>query len=372
MTVRLVDAGTVPYIRSQTIYHALGYVQKENFPNTMVFVIPESRYMCIGYFQDPHHELDLSYCTLNNLPVIRREIGGGAVYIDQNQLFVQWIFQKGFLPRTVGQWFRWFTTPMVETYKFFGINAYYYPVNDVHVSGKKIVGTGAGTIGNAEIITGNFMFDFDFQTMVKALRLPDERFRSVVKKQLQKYVTTINREIDHIPEIEEIKKVYIYHCEKNLGIKLVEGSFTDEELRTMEELDGKFSSQEWLAHIQNSKQADRLIKIHSGVWIGQTSLSQVNGKISVTICINDNLIEDISIMIDIDSKPIYEVNDFEKALTGIELDEVKLNKAIASYFEKPDADHLVISVDKWVELFMKIRNKQLRAAGNGLLEKQSN
>ncbi len=372
MTVRLIDAGTVPFIRSQTIYHALGYVQKEETPDTIVFATPGSRYMCIGYFQDVNQELDLNYCNSNNLPVIRREIGGGAVYIDQQQLFVQWVFQKGLLPRRVDQWFQLFTKPMIETYKFFGINAYYYPVNDVHVDGKKIVGTGAGTIDNAEVITGNFMFDFDYQTMVKALNLPDDKFRTVVKNQLRKYVTTINEETDDNLDVEEVKKVYINKCEEALGIKLVEGSFTDEELKMMEELDFKFSSPEWLVHIKNSQQTDKLIKIHSGVWIGQTSLSLADGQVRVTICLNDNLIEDIAIMIDTDSRPVHWINEFEKVLLGVELNEEKLNKAIVSYFNTINIDHLVISVDKWINLFMTIRNKQLKAVGNGLLEQQSN
>jgi lipoate-protein ligase A len=328
--------------------------------------------MCIGYFQDAQQELDLSYCTINKLPVIRRQTGGGAVYIDQNQLFVQWIFQKGFLPTRIGQWFKWFTSPMIETFKTFGINAYYYPVNDVHVSGKKIVGTGAGTIGNAEIITGNFMFDFDYQTMVKALRLPDDKFRSIVKKQLHKYITTISREIEHLPEIEAIKKAYIYQCEKNLGIKLVKGNFTDEELRMMKELDSKFSSPVWLAQIQNSNQTDKLIKIHSGVWIGQANLSLADCQINITICINDNYIEEATILIDNDNRYDFQINKFEKALFGIELDEAKLNKVITSYFNKINLDHLIVSVDKWIKLIMRIRSKQLRAAGNGLLEQQSN
>jgi len=51
--------------------------------------------------------------------------------------------------------------PLVLTYRDLGIVATHRPVNDVHVRGKKIDGTGAALIGRAEVLVGSFMFDFD-------------------------------------------------------------------------------------------------------------------------------------------------------------------------------------------------------------------
>ncbi|MCH8231309.1 MAG: lipoate--protein ligase family protein [Bacteroidetes bacterium] len=166
MAVRLIDAGTVSFVRSQTLYHGLSYVQTPDTPDTIVLVTPQSRYMCIGFFQDAALELNLDYCQKNHIPVIRRETGGGTVYIVEGQLFVQWIFQKGVLPARSDHRFQLFIKPLVETYKFFGIDAYYHPVNDVHVDGKKIAGTGAGTIDDAEVVTGNFLFGFYYKQAI--------------------------------------------------------------------------------------------------------------------------------------------------------------------------------------------------------------
>ena len=122
------------------------------------------------------------------------ETGGGAVYIDKGQLFVQWIFQQSSLPRRVDKRFELFVKPLIETYKFFGIDAYYYPINDVHVKGKKIVGTGAGTIGEAQIITGNFLFDFNYQTMLESINLPNQDFHDAVARNLNHYLTNMTKE----------------------------------------------------------------------------------------------------------------------------------------------------------------------------------
>jgi lipoate---protein ligase len=39
------------------------------------------------------------------------------------------------------------------------------PINDVHVNGKKIGGTGAAQMGIAEILVGSLMYTFDKKTM---------------------------------------------------------------------------------------------------------------------------------------------------------------------------------------------------------------
>jgi len=84
--------------RSQTVYHAVGYAMKESTPNTIIMVSPNGPYVSIGYHQDIQKEVDLDYCAQHNLPVYRREVGGGAVFLDNGQLFTQWIFHKEDLP----------------------------------------------------------------------------------------------------------------------------------------------------------------------------------------------------------------------------------------------------------------------------------
>ena len=81
MKIRWIDAGRVSGLRSQSIYHGLGYALNDNSPNTIILSIPENPYMCVGYFQNPKNELDLKYCKENNLPIVRRQTGGGAVQV---------------------------------------------------------------------------------------------------------------------------------------------------------------------------------------------------------------------------------------------------------------------------------------------------
>ena len=102
----------------------------------------------------------MDYCRERGLPVYRREVGGGAVYLDDGQLFTQWVFHAGHLPADLEARFELYVRPLVETYQALGIPAYLRPINDVHVGGKKIGGTGAAQMGDAEVVVGSLMFTF--------------------------------------------------------------------------------------------------------------------------------------------------------------------------------------------------------------------
>src|SRR5512136_2678247 len=98
--IRLLDLGLVPPIRSQTIYHAVAYAMDDasRSPDTIILVAPTDPYVCIGFHQELLKEVDVEYCRAHGLPIVRREVGGGAVYLDRNQVFAQWIFHRDALP----------------------------------------------------------------------------------------------------------------------------------------------------------------------------------------------------------------------------------------------------------------------------------
>ena len=189
--IRLLYMEGVSPLRSQTVYHAVGYAMNENTPNTIIMVSPNAPYVCVGYHQDIQKEVDLDYCSAHNLPVYRREVGGGAVFLDSGQLFTQWIFHKEDLPATLEERFKLYIDPLVATYQELGINANHRPINDVHVEGKKIGGTGAAQMGIAEILVGSLMYTFDKKTMSQVLKVPSEKMRDKIFESLEAYMTTM-------------------------------------------------------------------------------------------------------------------------------------------------------------------------------------
>jgi lipoate-protein ligase A len=354
LAVRLIDVGKVSYLRSQTIYHALAYAKKRGIPDTLVLDTPGSPYVCIGFHGDLKEEVDIDFCNSNGIPVLRRETGGGTVYLDDDQLFIQWIFDPKTLPRKIETRFQLFTKPLVETYKFFGIKASFHPPNDVHVRGRKIVGTGAAAIGGAEVVTGNFLFDFDCDTMAKVLNVPGGHFRERFFESLQKYMTSMKREIGTLPDREEVKAVYIEKCAEVLGRKIERGEFTEEEQQMMEALDKKFVTKEWLYQYQTNNTGRRKVKIHAGVWLYETVYRTEGGVIRMTIRTKNGLIDHLSIDGDLNFQPAKRLRGLENLLRNIALSEKDLKEAVEAFYEMHQIESPGIAVEDWVATILQI------------------
>ncbi|NJN65635.1 MAG: lipoate--protein ligase family protein [Chloroflexaceae bacterium] len=313
--VRVLDLGMVSPLRSQTVYHATGYALREDSPNTIILVSPSSPYVCVGYHQDLEQEVDLEYCRSRGLPVIRREVGGGAVYLDSGQIFAQWVFHPEDLPRTLEERFALYIRPIVETYQSLGVNAYLRPVNDIHVDGKKIGGTGAAQMGMSEVVVGSLMLTFDKVTMAKVLKVSSEKMRDKIFESLEQYMTTLGEQLVQVPDREPLKQRYLEQCRVALGAEIVPGEWTEEEERQAVELDARFTSDEWL--YQNDRIRRAALTIHQGVQLAETALKVPGGLIRVVARIREGHLDDISLSGDFTILPSSAVGDLEQAVRGL-------------------------------------------------------
>ncbi len=206
--MRYINLGTVPAEDSQAVYHALADLMTSDQPITLVTVSPESPYVCVGYHQVAHREVDRPYCDAHDIPVGRRMVGGGAVWLDHDQIFWHLI-----LPRqhaSVDALYRKFVAAPVNAYRKMGIAALHRPVNDIVVGPRKIGGTGASTIGDADLLVGSIMMDFDTQAMARVLNVPSEKFRDKMVSSLTDYMTTVKRELgDGAPSRDEATQLLV-------------------------------------------------------------------------------------------------------------------------------------------------------------------
>jgi lipoate-protein ligase A len=239
--MKLFDLGELPWKQTQLIYHALGTCGEES----IVICTPKEEYACVGFHQDITQELDIEFCKNQDIGVFRREIGGGTVFLDQNQIFYQIIVNRDKAPFDQRVLFKRFLEPVIQTYKELGIKAKYNPVSDLVVNGKKISGNGGGDIGSCKVMTGSILLDFDNNKMCQLLNLPSEKFRRDVCLAMKNNLTTIKNELGYIPEVQEIKSTLISNCERMFGT--LEISEIDSTINKMiDELDKKFSDDFWL------------------------------------------------------------------------------------------------------------------------------
>ena len=313
--IRLLDLELVPPVRSQTVYHAVAHAMSEATPDTIILVSPARPYVCIGYHQDPEKEVDLAYCAAHDLPVYRREVGGGAVYLDAGQVFLQWIFHAGHVPPSLEERFELFIRPLVATYQALGIPAYHRPVNDVHVYGKKIGGTGAAQMGNAEVLVGSLMFTFDKATMARVLKVASEKMRDKVFESLEQYMTTMSEQLGRVPDRQAVLNEYIVQCAAALDAEILPGRLTSAEDALAADLDARFASDDWLYLGGRSQRSG--VKIHEDVWVGEGMVKAPGGLIRATVRVRDGRIDDLALSGDFTALPASGVAALEDALNGV-------------------------------------------------------
>jgi lipoate-protein ligase A len=361
MHIRWINAGRVNHYRSQSIYHGLAYALSPETPITVVVSIPADPYICIGYFQDAAKEVDLEFCRQNKLPVIRRETGGGTVYIDSGQIFIQWICQPGFLPRKVEQRFQLFNKALIETYSFFGIAAYHYPVNDVHVDGKKIVGTGAATIGDAEVVTGNFLFDFNVGVMSQSLNITNDELRTAIHSSMENYITWMNRELKSPPTYEELIDQYKIQCERILSATIQEGFFSQKELELINQWENKVQQYDWLHSVKSTKSKNRLVKIHAGVWVGLMVHEQADLLVQVFSQMRNGVLDKLKFYLSV--TPSWDVEKLEQSLISSVLEMNIIKSRVEQFFLSIKASERLITIEDWTEAIMKIKKEVQKVSG---------
>ncbi|MBI4317497.1 MAG: lipoate--protein ligase family protein [Chloroflexi bacterium] len=350
MMIRLLDLGTVPYLRSQTIFHGVAYAMGEDSPDTITLMSPREPYVCIGFHQELEKEIDVDYCGEQDIPTMRREIGGGAVYLDDGQVFYHWIFHPERLPRQVEEVFRLYCQSLVQTYRAIGIDAEHRPVNDILVRGRKIGGTGAASIGEATVLAGSLMFDFNFELMARVLKVPSEKFRDKVYQSLQEYMTTIKRELGKDVDRQAVKDMLIQQCRQTLGVEIEPGELTDGERRMVEELGERFGSSEWLHQKGGLRQEG--VKIREGVRVVEADHKAKGGLIRVTARVHEGHIDDLSLSGDFFFHPSHLLTSLEQALRGERLEETTLSRKIANFYAGFGIQSPGVGVEDWVTALM--------------------
>jgi len=328
--VKLYNLGHVPWMTSQLSYHALAQLGWQG----MFLVAPSSPYVCIGYHQDLDQDVDVDYCEAQNIPIFRREVGGGAVYLDGSQLFYQLILRPGDpgVPADKSALYRKFLEPVAATYRDLGVEAVYRPVNDVvTAAGRKISGTGVGEIGDSIVLVGNIILDFDYRAMARVLRVPDEKYRDKVYKTMRDNLSTLKEALGEIPSLEEIVAALKENFQKILGPFEETTSLEPELLAEMERLEPHFSSESWLRR-GGRRLGGPQVKIATGVMVKQKVHKASGGLIRGTVALKGGKLASASFSGDFFFYPKEKLEELEGALTDVPLHEVEA--VIESFYDR--------------------------------------
>ena len=118
--LRVLDFGRVSALRSQTLWHALAYGVSRGGPPTLSFMRPSRPYVGVGYHRRLE-EADLDACRDAGLPVFRRMVGGGVVYLDEHQQFFQICLPAAAVSRNRERALRELLSPAVTAFRAAGV-----------------------------------------------------------------------------------------------------------------------------------------------------------------------------------------------------------------------------------------------------------
>ena len=347
--MELYNLGKIPWEETQLIYHALALLGRE----ALCLVSPSTPYVCIGYHQDVQQEVDLEFCRRNHIPVFRREVGGGAVFLDGNQLFFHLVLNRNnpLAPERIDAFYRKFLNPIIEVHHKIGIEVSYKPVNDLVVRGRKISGTGAGEIGDSIVFVGNLILDFDYETMARVLNIPDEKFRDKVKKTIRENLSTIRRELggDRAARWDEstLNKMMADEFAGLLG-PLTDCRKDRRLVEKMQALKSTMMQDDWL-YRKGKRVQGRIVKVRSGLELVQRMYKATGGLIRAEFTVKDGRFDEVAVSGDYFCFPNNTVSRLARAIEGTSIK--LIGQAITDFYEQGSFELPGIGVDDWIKVF---------------------
>ena len=182
------DSHTDPYFNIAADEYALKYLEDDCF---MLWRNEPS--IIVGKHQNTLAEINVDYVMKNNIKVVRRISGGGAVFHDLGNL--NFTFVKNAGEDAQGD-FRKFTQPILDVLQSMGINAKFEGRNDLTIDGKKFSGNAESIWKNRVLHHGTLLFSAVMTDLSAALKVNPLKFQDKAVKSVRSRVTNISEHLD--------------------------------------------------------------------------------------------------------------------------------------------------------------------------------
>lgn len=168
----------------------------------LLFYINEPS-IIIGKNQNTVEEINAEYVKDNNLHVVRRLSGGGAVYHDLGNLNFSFIMKDD-----GGSFhnFKKFTEPVVRALRGLGVEAELTGRNDLQVGERKISGNAQFHTKGKMFSHGTLLFDSEIENVVSALKVNAEKYVSKSTKSIRSRVANISEFLQEPMTTEEFRQ----------------------------------------------------------------------------------------------------------------------------------------------------------------------
>jgi lipoate---protein ligase len=192
----------------------------------------------IGYFQSIKDEVDLEKCSEIGVDAVRRLTGGGAV-LHEFELTYSFITKR--YPHNIMESYRWICEAIVTSINRLGFDASFVPLNDIVVNGKKVSGSAQTRRKEVLLQHGTLLLGVDVDKMFSILKVPSEKVRDKIIKDVKERVTSIAG-----TTFDEMASSLKTSFATKFDAELVSERLSSEEVDRAEWLaERKYSSKEW-------------------------------------------------------------------------------------------------------------------------------
>ena len=299
----------------------------KNFEEDLFILWRNEPSVIVGKNQNTLSEINLEYIKENNIPVVRRQSGGGAVFHDLGNINFTFIANdnKGFSD------FKRFTQPIINLLNTLDINAEFSGRNDLLIDGKKFSGNAQYNYKNRVMHHGTLLFSSEITDLSNALKVKPIKFEGKGIKSVKSRVTNISEHLKDNISILEFKDLILNFVSKSNSDN-THYVLTEKEIYEINSLvDEKYNSWEW--NFGNSP-----------MYTLTNNLKYPGGNVEFNLNVEKGIIKDIKFFGDFFGK--CDVYDVEQLLIDINHEENSIKKAldsvdINSYFLGANIDVLI-------------------------------
>jgi len=196
----------------------------------------------IGKNQNTIEEINSDYVEENDIIVVRRLSGGGAVYHDLGNL------NYSFITKDDGESFhnyKKFTEPVVEALKELGVNAELSGRNDLVVGERKISGNAQFATKGRMFSHGTLMLSSEIENVVSALKVKEDKIKSKGIKSIRSRVANISEFLSEPLTMEEFRQKLLEHIFDGME-NVQEYQWTDEDWKKIMEIsEERYQQWDW-------------------------------------------------------------------------------------------------------------------------------
>lgn len=190
--IKFYDAGALNPYALHALYEGLATALAPEESPWLVWARADQGHVSIGASQSAEAELDLAACRLRRIPVVQRALGGGAVWVDPRQLCVFLIFPQAVAPRTQAALFSLCLELLAETFASLGVNVERVGTQDLWAGGRKLLGSGAATVGRSMVFGASLLEQFDSARFADCLQTPSAGFGDWLREALASGMTDLS------------------------------------------------------------------------------------------------------------------------------------------------------------------------------------